>query len=160
MHQLVEYLLGAVLLSQGLQAAEPAIPSVLGALIVVNAAVAAGPLAAAPRLPRPLHRIADVVLLAGIVLGAAAPSAWVTGSTRIVLGGVALVYGFVILRSDYSPKPVRARRSGRTRPVGSPGSPGVRPPPVPAADRSEALGRAAGRTTARLYNAARRRTRS
>ena len=50
MHQLVEYLLGVALLSQGLQTAEPLVPAVLGALVLLNAAIVDGPLSAVKAL--------------------------------------------------------------------------------------------------------------
>ena len=46
LHQAAEYLLGAVLIAQGLQSPTPAVPAVAGGLIMANAAIVRGPLAA------------------------------------------------------------------------------------------------------------------
>lgn len=186
MHQLVEYVIGVLLVSQGLQAAEPAIPTLIGAAVLANAAIAKGPLAAFPKVPRAIHRIADLVLLVATAVAACLPGSIVDTSTRVILIGVGAVFAYVVWKTDYREKPRRASRLRRaaapTAPTTSPptsatpatpasssgpavGQPGPaaeaprRPTPSPGFD-SEQIGRAAGRTAGKLYNAARRRKRS
>ena len=67
MHQLVEYLLGVALLSQGLRTTEPLVPTVLGALVLLNVAVVDGPLSAFKAVSRGFHRGVDVALVPGMV---------------------------------------------------------------------------------------------
>lgn len=168
MHQLVEYLLGVALVSQGLQSTKPAIPTAVGLAILVNATVARGPLSAFPRVPRPVHRVLDLVLLGAVVLGALATGDLVRPTMRWVMLGVAAAYAFIIWKSDYR-TPVRrvvSPRAGRATSTRVPRAapteaPAVTPPiDRSAGDRSGELGRRAGRVTGQLYNAARRRKRS
>ncbi len=178
MHQLVEYVIGVLLVSQGLQAAEPAIPTLIGAAVLANAAIAKGPLAAFPKVPRAIHRIADLVLLVATAVAACLPGSIVDTSTRVILIGVGAVFAYVVWKTDYREKPRRASRLRRAAPptstspttpasssgaaVGQPGPAAEaprRPTPSPGFD-SEQIGRAAGRTAGKLYNAARRRKRS
>ncbi len=141
MHQLVEYLIGALLISQGFQSSEPMIPTVLGVAVLVNAAVAKGPLGAFPKLHRHVHRVVDVVLLALIVLAVLFAGDAITSTVRFVLIGAAVVYGVVVLRTNYAP-PVKRQ------PISADGG------------RSTEIGRLAGRATGVAVNAARRRRRS
>lgn len=140
LHQLVEYLLGVLLVAQGLQTSKPLVPTLLGAAVLLNAATARGPVAAFPRVPRPVHRWVDVALVAVIVGAALLTGDQVTPNVRWVLLGVAVVDAFVVLRSDYTP-PVARQKA------------------VPADGRSAQIGRAAGRMTGMAVNAARNRRR-
>ena len=45
-HQAAEYLIGIALVAQGLQSPKPLVPCVVGALVILNAAVSIGPLGA------------------------------------------------------------------------------------------------------------------
>jgi hypothetical protein len=164
LHQLVEYLLGVALVSQGLQSTKPAIPTVVGLAVLVNVAVARGPLSAFPRVPRPVHRILDLVLLGAVVLGALATGDLVRPTMRWVMLGVAAAYAFVIWTTDYRVPVRRAPTARGTRPAARRvrATPPTEPSTVDrsAGDRSGELGRRAGRVTGQLYNAARRRKRS
>ena len=64
MHQLAEYVLGAALLGYGARCPTPAVPSILGAIVVLHAASTRGPLAAFRGIPRRLHRVVDVGIIA------------------------------------------------------------------------------------------------
>jgi hypothetical protein len=137
LHQAAEYVVGVALIAQGLQAAEPLVPGAAGALIVVNAAVAKGPLSAFSVVGRRLHRILDVVLIA--VLVAAAVTPWVETAMRFVLVAFAVVLGFVARYTRYETRAeasatrrLHAREAGGT-----------------AGDRAEDLGRQAGRLAGR-----------
>lgn len=137
MHQLVEYLLAIALLSQGLRAATPLVPTVLGALLLVNVAVVDGPLAAWKAVRRPVHRVLDVMLCAVLAVAAFLPASLVSSSTRVMIGGSAAVMAFMIWRSDYRERDQR--------------------PAVPSgAGRSEEVGRLAGRAVGHSVNAWRR----
>lgn len=135
LHQLAEYVIGAAMVASGLQSPTPTVSAVVGGLIILNAAIVAGPLGAFRVVGRRTHRVLDWVVVA-IALGTVA---WpgVEAGTRVVQAGIALVYAVVVWGTDYSPA-----RLGP--PSGQPGSTG------------EAVGRAAGRVTAKGIRALRR----
>jgi len=139
MHQLVEYLLGVALLSQGLRTTEPLVPTVLGALILLNVAVVDGPLSAFKAVSRGFHRGVDAVLVAAMVVAVLLVD--LTSSVRFMIGGCAAVMAFLIWRSDYR-EPVK------------------RAPVAPGAGRSEEVGRLAGRAVGHGVQAWRRTRRS
>jgi len=133
LHQAAEYLVGVSLIAQGLQAAEPWVPGLAGGLIVVNTAVVRGPLSAFSFLGRRVHRVLDVVLIAGLVVGALLPG--VDTSMRFVLAAFAVVLGFVARYTRYETRQERAaQRRGRASNLAD--TPG---------DRAEEVGRRAGR---------------
>lgn len=109
MHQIAEYIIAAVFIAQGLQSKTPAIPSVLGGLVLVNAACAKGPAAAFQLLPRSLHKVLDLVLIGVIVAMAVQPVISLDNNTRVIMGVLAFVIGFVWLGSDFSPSVKRER---------------------------------------------------
>lgn len=124
LHQLAEYVLAAGLLTAGLRGDDPLLPVVVGVALALNAACVDGTFGAFRVLDRRLHRVFDIVILAGMIVALVLPG---TGS-RWVIAGVALVEAFVILNSNYAK---RAKRD-----------------PVRVADgggRSEEVGRLAGR---------------
>ena len=139
MHQLVEYLLGVALLSQGLRTTEPLVPTVLGALILLNVAVVDGPLSAFKAVSRGFHRGVDAVLVAAMVVAVLLVD--LTSSVRFMIGGSAAVMAFLIWRSDYR-EPVK------------------RTPVASSAGRSEEVGRLAGRAVGHGVQAWRRTRRS
>lgn len=139
MHQLAEYVLGAVLVGQGLQSPTPLMPSVAGGLLLANAAIARGPLGAFRGVSRSLHRVLDVVVIAAVVALAAQPWVSVEGSTRVIMVAIAAVMGFLAWQTNYKEK-VKVPRA-----------------PVTAADgRGAEVGRLAGRFVGDGVNAARR----
>jgi hypothetical protein len=138
MHQAVEYLLGGVLLAIGLQSPTPAVPATLGLLLAGHAAITRGPLSAFRWIGPRLHRTVDGVLLALLVVGALQPWVDVDPGTRVIILGIAAVFGVVWRQSSFSE---------RTK----------APPP---GDRAGDLGRRAGRAMGDTINAAKRMTSS
>ena len=139
MHQLVEYVLGIVLIAQGLQSPTPAIPAVAGGLVVVNTAIARGPLSAFRVLSRRQHRLADLLVMAAVIVLAVQPAVKVDASVRVVMVVIVGVMAFVWFQSSFAEK----KRSGRA--------------PISAADgRGNEIGRLAGRAVGDGINAAKR----
>ena len=140
LHQFAEYVIGGALVATGVQSPTPLVPTLVGALIVVNVAVCDGPLGAFRRVSRRIHRLADLVVLA--VLIASCFVGGVDDGVRVIQALVALVFVTVIVRTDY-------RTPQRREPIG------------PSSSRADEMGRVAGRaagtTAARIRDAARRR---
>ncbi len=139
MHQLVEYVLGVVLIAQGLQSPTPAAPAIAGGLVVVNAAIVRGPLSAFRVLSRRQHRFADILVIAGVVALAVQPVLDVDPTVRIVMATIAAVMVFVWLQSNFTEKQRRDRA-----PITAEGG------------RGTEVGRLAGRALGDGINAARR----
>jgi hypothetical protein len=137
MHQIVEYILGGSMIAAGLQSPTPVVPSVVGAIIMLNAAITSGPLSAFRVLDRRVHRVIDVVVIAFEMLAAVQP--WIeldTGTRGIVLI-IAVVHLFVWWNTNYA---MRVKRA----PVSAEGG------------RSSEIGRIAGRVVGQGVNAVRR----
>lgn len=130
MHQLVEYILGGALVAIGVQSPSPLVPSVLGALVMFYTAATKGALSAFRVLDRRVHRWMDGVVIAVLVFAAAQPWVSIDSGTRLIMGGVALVYVVVWLGSSFEERPGRIRRA---REIAS------------GADRSTEFGKRAGR---------------
>jgi hypothetical protein len=131
LHQAAEYVVGVALIAQGLQAAEPWVPGAAGAVILVNTAIAKGPLGAFALVGRRLHRWIDLVIIVGLVIAAiAAPS--LDLAMRLILGSFAVVLGFVARYTRYDHRgqtpQMRAGLDGASQ-----------------GDRAEEFGRRAGR---------------
>jgi len=139
MHQLVEYVLGIVLIAQGLQSPTPAVPAIAGGLVVLNAAIVRGPLSAFRVLSRRQHRIADIAVVASVLVLAVQPAVDVDPTVRIVMAAIAGVMVFVWFQSNFTEK----QRRGRA-PITAEGG------------RSTEVGRLAGRAVGDGINAARR----
>jgi hypothetical protein len=138
-HQLAEYVIALALISLGLQAPDPLVPCVVGGLILLNAAMTAGPLGAFALVPRRVHAGADVVLV-GVVVAAAVQPWWsVDNATRAMMIGVAVVLGFVAFYTDFAERRERAARRAA------------------AAERGERMGRSAGRLAGSAVSAWRQR---
>jgi len=139
MHQIVEYIIGAVLISTGFGSSTPAVPAVLGALVMLNAAVAIGPGGAFRLVPRRLHRVLDLVVIALIAVATFQPTISIQANTRILMGLLGFVLAFVWWNTDFAMKQERkARRVKRAPPS------------------SEEVGKTAGRTAADGFIAAKR----
>jgi hypothetical protein len=139
MHQVVEYLIGAVFVSVGFGSLTPAIPALLGALVMINAAIAIGPASAFGLLPRRVHRLLDLVVI-GLVVGAVVqPWFDLDATTRLVVAMLGVVLAFVWWNTDFATKEERAERRQRGVPADA-----------------EQLGRSAGRSAAQTYLAAKR----
>lgn len=143
MHQAVEYLIGLVLIGAAFQAPEPAVPAVMGVVVLGNSAIARGPLSAFPLVGRRVHRWLDVVVMALLVAAAFQPVFDVDSTGQILLGAIAFVMFFIWLNSDFSEKPVRKRSKAKLRE-------GLARP------QSEEIGRKAGRAVGSGVNAAKR----
>ena len=110
-HQVVEYLLGVLLLSQAIQSEHPTVPVLLGVGVILLAATADGPLAAFHVVPRPLHRVLDVVAIVAIAVA--------TIVFRDDLGTVGVVFAAavvvamagLVVRTSYAPKRAKPRRA-------------------------------------------------
>jgi hypothetical protein len=138
LHQAAEYLLGLVLVAQGLQSPTPVIPSLAGALVLLNAACVDGPISAFHWFSRRVHRTLDLVVIAVIGLGAVLPFLDVDNTTRIVMLVTAVILAVVWLNSSFA-KPVPRDRGEMV-------------------DRSEAIGRGAGRIAGSIARAVRDRS--
>ena len=146
-HQLAEYLLGVVLVSQGLQAPRPLVPTLLGMAMLMSEGVARGPLALAPKVRRETHRIVDAGVLAALLGTLVLAGSQLNDPVRYTLIGVSAVHAFLLWRTNYA-TPVRRERRVTQRTLTQPGD-----------SRSEDLGRTAGRAAGSLYKAVRQRKR-
>jgi hypothetical protein len=141
MHQAVEYLLGGVLLALGLQSPTPAVPAVLAMLILLNAAITRGPLSAFRWVSPALHQRLDGVLLVVLVIGGVQPFVSIDSGTRLMILGIAFVFGVVWRQSSFTER----RRGARPAPAD-----------VPEGDRATALGKKAGRMVGSAIDSAKK----
>jgi hypothetical protein len=139
LHQIAEYIIGIALIGSGLQSPSPAVPAVIGGLMLLNAATVDGAFGAFRVIGRKVHRILDFVLLAIGVVGAALPG--LDLGTRLIVVSCVIVFATVVLNTNYAPKQDRATRDTSTR-AGS-------------SDRPEEIGRTAGRVAGTLAGQAR-----
>jgi hypothetical protein len=138
LHQAAEYLLGLVLVAQGLQSPTPVVPALAGGLVLVNAACVDGPISAFHWFSRRMHRRFDVAVIAVIALLAALPFLDVDNTTRVVMAVIAAILAVVWWNSSFA-KPVPRPREELI-------------------DRSEAIGRGAGRLAGNIARAVRDRS--
>jgi hypothetical protein len=138
MHQVVEYILGAVLVAQGLQSLEPVAPSIAGALIMFNAACVRGPLSAFRLVSRTLHRWLDVAVIAIVLALGVQPWLDVESGARLVMLAIAGVMAFVWWKSSFVDKTPRQTSIDASQ------------------GRSAEIGRLAGRAVGDGINAAKR----
>lgn len=115
MHQIVEYLIGIVLIGASFQAPNPAVPSLMGGLIVMNAAFARGPAAAFPLVSRRVHRWLDVVLMLMLVAAAFQPAFAVDSTGRLLLCSITFVMFFIWLNSDFAEKAVSKKNKKQVK---------------------------------------------
>ena len=117
MHQVVEYVIGFVLISAAFQSPTPAVASTMGVLIMINAAIAVGPAGAFRIVPRRLHRWFDVVLMALLVGVAIQPWLEIDSTSRLMIGAIAFVLFFVWFHTDFEDRSGRkARRAAQAKP--------------------------------------------
>jgi len=138
-HQIVEYMIGLVLIAAAVQQPEPAVPAVMGLLIILNAAITTGPLGAFRVISRRVHRVLDILVMA--VLAASTLQPWVEEETtgRLLVGAITFVFFIVWFHTDFQERPDRkARRAARAKP------------------ESEELGKQAGRMVGDTVNSLRR----
>lgn len=138
-HQLVEYLVGIGLISASVQLPQPAVPAVLGLIVILNAAIAKGAAGAFRLVGKRMHRQLDVVVMVLLVAGAVQPWISIDNTSRFLLVGVAFVLLFVWFHTDFTEKAPRAERVA--------GSPNAGPTGAAEKSRatSEGIGRGAGR---------------
>ena len=136
LHQAAEYLIGLALVAQGLQSPTPVVPALAGGLIVVNAACVDGPIGAFRLVSRRTHRWIDLVVIGVLVVVAALPWLNVDNTSRLLMAIVAVILGVVWWNSSFALPVTRPRDQ--------------------AVDRSEAVGRLAGRAVGNTVKAARR----
>jgi hypothetical protein len=127
MHQLVEYILGIALVASGAQSPTPAVPAVLGGIILLNAALTKGALGAFRAYGRATHRLLDPIVMLVCIAGAV--QRWITVelSTRAVVLAIVAVHFVVFIGSSFYERPPKGARV------------------KPAGDRSTELGKSAGR---------------
>lgn len=142
LHQCAEYLIGLVLVAMGLQSLEPAIPTIAGGVVILNAAIVDGPLGAFRVFSRRAHRIVDVVVIAALAIAAVFPWVDIDSTSRILLGAGAAVLAVVWWNSAFESRRTRAAGGGT----------------VAQQDRSEAIGRGAGRVAGNIAKAVRDRS--
>ena len=138
-HQLAEYLIGIALVAQGLQDPEPVVPAIAGALVMVNAAVARGPLGAFRIVGRGVHRWFDLVVMSAVLVGALQPWIEVAFSGRFIMLVMLVPLGFLWWYTDWAER--RARTQRRAARAGSTGA---------------QVGRSAGRLAGGAYVAGKR----
>ena len=139
MHQIVEYIIGAVFLSVGFGSGEPLVPLILGSLVIANSAIAIGPGGAFRLVHRRVHRLLDLVVIATIAVATFQPVISIDLNTRILVGMLGFVLLFVWWNTDFATKDERkARRGSRARPD------------------SEQVGKVVGRSAGESYKAAKR----
>ncbi len=133
-HQLAEYLIGIALVAQGMQDISPVVPSVAGALVMVNTSIARGPLGAFRFVSRAVHRWLDIVVMAAILVGALQPWVAVEIAGRLIMLVMLVPLGFLWFYTDWA-----ERKDRKTRREASAGSTG------------DVVGRSAGRMAANAY---------
>lgn len=140
-HQIIEYFIGIGLISAAIQLPQPAVPAVLGLVIIFNAAIAKGAAGAFRLAGKRVHKQLDVVVMVLLIAGAVQPWASVDNVSRLLLGGVAFVLWFVWFHTDFTEKPSRAERKAKNQ-SGPPSS--------------EDIGRGAGRVVGGGVNSLKR----
>jgi len=141
-HQLVEYLLGIGLISAAIQMPQPAVPAVLGLVVILNAAVAKGAAGAFRLAGKRAHKYLDVVVMLLLVAGAVQPWISIDNTSRLLLGGIAFVLWFVWFHTDFTEKVPRAERKAAAADAERP--------------TSEDIGRGAGRAVGGGVNSLKR----
>jgi hypothetical protein len=112
LHQAAEYLLGVILIAQGLQGTTPAVPALAGGLVVLNAAIVEGPLGAFRAVNRRQHRVLDVILITTLLVVAVLPMLNIDASSRVLIFGVAVLLGVLWWTTSFVAKaPTPATRS-------------------------------------------------
>jgi hypothetical protein len=137
MHQLVEYILGGSMVAAGLQSPTPIVPSVVGGVVMIHAAVTVGPLGAFRVLSRGVHRYVDIAVMVLELAAGLQPWIEVDPGTRALVAGIAFVHLFVWWNTSFAMRV----KSPRVSPEGG---------------RSTEAGRIAGRLVGNGVNAVRR----
>jgi len=102
LHQLVEYAIALVLLLASPHTAQPVLPVVFGAAILINAAIADGAISAFKLFSRRAHRNIDWLIIAASL---ASPFVFDLDSTgRLIMIGTGLVLSIVVLGTNFVKK--------------------------------------------------------
>ena len=107
MHQVVEYILGGAMIAAGLQSPTPVVPSIVGGVVMLNAAITSGPLSAFRVLDRRVHRVVDMVVIALEMIAAVQPWIALDAGTRGIVLIIAFVHLFVWWNTNYAMRPKR-----------------------------------------------------
>jgi hypothetical protein len=145
-HQMIEYVIGIALISSAAQLPDPAVPALLGMLVVLNAAVAKGSAGAFRLVGRRLHRALDLVVIGILVFFTLQPWLSVDISSRMLIGAIALILTVVWFYTDFAEQRTRTERK-----VQRTADKAARGP----ADSME-IGRRAGRLVGGTVNSAKR----
>ena len=113
MHQIVEYILGVALIMTAVQQPEPAIPAMMGLLVLLNASIAIGPAGAFRLVSRGLHKQLDLVVI-GLLFFMAVQPFWSVDSTgRMIMAAIGVVMLFIWFHSDFTAPGATQGRTGR-----------------------------------------------
>jgi hypothetical protein len=107
MHQTAEYLLGGVLVAQGLQSPTPVLPAIAGGLVMANAAIVRGPLSAFRVVGRSTHRMLDVIVIVVVLVAGVQPVVDVDAGARLVMVAIAGVMAFIWWQTSFAEKAKR-----------------------------------------------------
>ena len=121
MHQLVEYILGGALVASGLQSPTPVVPSVIGGIVMLHAAITIGPIGAFRVINRVVHRVIDIAVISVEVLAAIQPWVSLESATRLIVAGIAFVHLVVWWQTSFATrakKPSVSPEGGRSTEVG------------------------------------------
>ncbi len=148
MHQVVEYILGGALVASGLQSPTPIVPSVLGGLIMLNAALTKGALCAFRAYDRGVHRIIDIAIIILCFASLAQPWVEYEFGTKVIVFAITTVLVVVFFGSDYSERKKKVpKQAAAADGAASSGSTG---------DRATDLGKTAGRVVGSGVNVVRK----
>jgi hypothetical protein len=143
MHQIVEYILGIVLIMTSVQQPEPTIPALMGLLVLVNTSIAVGPAGAFRLVPRGLHKQLDLVVIALLFFMAVQPFWSVDSTGRLIMAAIGAVMFFIWFHSDFSAPAERHAQKAARKEASAPVT-------------SESVGKSAGRIVAGGVNSFRR----
>lgn len=152
-HQLVEYLVGIALISVAVQQPQPALPAILGVVVLLNAAIAKGAAGAFRLVGRRAHRVMDLVVIAALVIGAVQPWVSLDNVGRLALGGVAVVLLFVWFHTDFSERAPKRSTNQKASADAPSSTTGI---PRGTSTTSEEVGRVAGRVVGGGVNSVKR----
>jgi len=140
-HQLAEYLIGVALIAQGLQEQDPVVPAAAGILVLLNAAIAQGPLGAFKWVGRRLHRWFDLVVMVVILVAALQYWTTVPPGGRLIMLVILVPLGFLWFYTDWEERPGRKERRLQRADV-----------------KGENVGRSAGRLAGNAFNTIKKKT--
>lgn len=139
---MIEYVIGIGLISSSVQLPDPAVPALLGLMIILNAAIAKGSAGAFRLVGRRLHRTLDLVVIGILVFFAFQPWLSIDITSRMLIGAIAFILCFVWFYTDFAEQPTRAERKAQRAARG----------PTDSAE----IGRRAGRLVGGTVNSAKR----